>query len=663
MDSIYTPVDATVYGKKINRVKPLVVQHLPLKISNTLDTTDEDPQLFVRGTTLVYYVDGNFYDVGGGGGGGRFGIEDTSAPGVDRQIEIDTGKSFYMFCGTSDYSGVEGEIYLSAGLSSMYSQLDATHDGSVTIDSGAISLSSKVDSIRIYNISDAGADISHTSLLLISSYNSGATSIGFGTEIVFQLSTINSLTLHTSGAISSNWTDSDDSTYTAEMGFWTTGSAVSARRMAIHGDGSLVLDNYGGGSISGTPTYSLAVDAGGNVIEVPLPIGGMIYSAKLSQGGTSNPSVVEINNATGGTVTWARGSAGNFTTSSGGAFAGMTYLTSGNIGTITTDYGISTFIAGGELVINIYNPSGLAGIDGIVEMYIAVFDPNLALSGGGGGGAATAGNGLHIDGSGEVWMGGEFDDDYFTCGKMPDFGAASYTGYLHFDYDNAGGDKIAGSKLGANAWDGTNQGHSFLEFYDDITSPTSRQSIASLHTEISDGDSVLLDLAARNDIAPTATFTIYDPGIGTLYIATPLAHSSTIGTRYFAISVNGTFADNHGNVTISGITWETFQTLTVASTTTWDTDVKGHNTKFTINQDITFSVTNDADGEEGNCYITQDGTGGWLATVPSGDRVADGAAVVGSPDTLDISSGAGATTLVSYIRVGSIRLWTKNVFV
>lgn len=94
---IYEPIEATVYGRNENRVKPLFVQHLPLKEGNTLDTDDESPQLFIVGTDLIYYVDGNFYTAATGDSTpSRFGVsgeDDTAAEArnmdmVDNQFFI-----------------------------------------------------------------------------------------------------------------------------------------------------------------------------------------------------------------------------------------------------------------------------------------------------------------------------------------------------------------------------------------------------------------------------------------------------------------------------------------------------------------------------------------------------------------------------------------------
>jgi 3D (Asp-Asp-Asp) domain-containing protein len=63
--SVYTPIQATVYGRVENRLKSNTVLHLPLKAGNTVDTVDTTPQVFVVGTTLTWYVAGNYYTPSG----------------------------------------------------------------------------------------------------------------------------------------------------------------------------------------------------------------------------------------------------------------------------------------------------------------------------------------------------------------------------------------------------------------------------------------------------------------------------------------------------------------------------------------------------------------------------------------------------------------------
>src|SRR4051812_9525885 len=102
--SVYSPAEPTVYGRIENRIKPLQVLHLPWKAESALDTEDEDPQIFVVGTSLIYYVDGNFYTVGIGASSGRFGLEDNTAT-ENRSMDMD-GFAFSINGGSNINLGV-----------------------------------------------------------------------------------------------------------------------------------------------------------------------------------------------------------------------------------------------------------------------------------------------------------------------------------------------------------------------------------------------------------------------------------------------------------------------------------------------------------------------------------------------------------------------------
>jgi hypothetical protein len=53
------------------------------------------------------------------------------------------------------------------------------------------------------------------------------------------------------------------------LDFYTTGSTGYNQKMSISTEGVVRLNTYGSGGITGTPTYNLAVDANGDIIELP----------------------------------------------------------------------------------------------------------------------------------------------------------------------------------------------------------------------------------------------------------------------------------------------------------------------------------------------------------------------------------------------------------
>lgn len=116
-----------------------------------------------------------------------------------------------------------------------------------------------------------------------------------------------------------------------------------------------------------------------------------------------------------------------------------------------------------------------------------------------------------------------------------------------------------------------------------------------------------------------------------------------------------------GLVTGGGSAITTFQTLTDGATVTW-TYGSGRNAKLTIAGNRTLAISGDSDGNEGVLVVTQNITGGFNLTVPAGDLLQDGIAVVGSPGIIDLEDLPGSVNQLHYIKVGSIRLWSKGYY-
>lgn len=75
--------------------------------------------------------------------------------------------------------------------------------------------------------------------------------------------------------------------------------------LSLYGTGQAKLDQYGSGTFTGTPTYSLGVDASGNVVEVAGGGSGpLVYSAILNQSGVNPPTASVAYNTTGETISF-----------------------------------------------------------------------------------------------------------------------------------------------------------------------------------------------------------------------------------------------------------------------------------------------------------------------------------------------------------------------
>jgi len=113
-------------------------------------------------------------------------------------------------------------------------------------------------------------------------------------------------------------------------------SVVGSGKLNI--DGSLQLDDYGSGTITGTAAYGLSVDGSGNVIETANSnvAGDAAYIASWTQTGFSDPVPTEIYNNTGATFTWTRVNQGNYliTASSAVFTASKTFYNVQGVGTL-----------------------------------------------------------------------------------------------------------------------------------------------------------------------------------------------------------------------------------------------------------------------------------------------------------------------------------------
>jgi hypothetical protein len=117
------------------------------------------------------------------------------------------------------------------------------------------------------------------------------------------------------------------STSTSYLDFYTNAGAGLVERMRIASNGVVRLNAYGSGGITGSPTYNLAVDASGNIIELP---GGVVdgsgtanYVTKWQDANTvTNSSITDD----GTTVT---ATAANFVSQSNLGTAYESFTTSG----------------------------------------------------------------------------------------------------------------------------------------------------------------------------------------------------------------------------------------------------------------------------------------------------------------------------------------------
>jgi hypothetical protein len=137
-----------------------------------------------------------------------------------------------------------------------------------------------------------GATVNNTttntvvSVASINRYTSGVAAAGLGAAFEYSLMDAGG-TARTTTQLISKWTNAAAATRTSQFEIYGVNNAVTARKLALAGNGKLTLDGYGAGTQTGTATYSLGVDASGNVIETS---GGGLSAITADNGLTANTS-------------------------------------------------------------------------------------------------------------------------------------------------------------------------------------------------------------------------------------------------------------------------------------------------------------------------------------------------------------------------------------
>jgi hypothetical protein len=106
-------------------------------------------------------------------------------------------------------------------------------------------------------------------IISISRQSTGTAANGIGTSVNFNVQTSNSV-IWPSNQIISKWTDATTATRTSQYIVTGVNNAITADLFTLSGNGALKMNKYGVGSFtSGTATYLIATDAGGNWFEYP----------------------------------------------------------------------------------------------------------------------------------------------------------------------------------------------------------------------------------------------------------------------------------------------------------------------------------------------------------------------------------------------------------
>lgn len=124
-------------------------------------------------------------------------------------------------------------------------------------------------------------------VLQLSKFTTGTAAIGHGVSMTFGAET-SSGTADVGLTLGMSWTNITAGTRTSSMTLTLVDNAANKVFMRGLGSGQMVLSQYGVNTFTGTPTYGLAVDATGKIIEVALGGAAAVYTANNGLTMTSN---------------------------------------------------------------------------------------------------------------------------------------------------------------------------------------------------------------------------------------------------------------------------------------------------------------------------------------------------------------------------------------
>lgn len=169
-----------------------------------------------------------------------------------------TIKNTALFGNALRAEGMDGGIGIEAVSSTGYA-------ANITSGSGpALQASTGNNTAIIANVNPSSTNSTHQAVNIIRT-TSGTPSNGIGLSVDLSLET--TVQARVSTQLVSRLTDVTDATRTSQFEIWGTNNANVEQQLTIKGTGQHQLNKYGVGTFTGTPVYSLQVDASGNIIE------------------------------------------------------------------------------------------------------------------------------------------------------------------------------------------------------------------------------------------------------------------------------------------------------------------------------------------------------------------------------------------------------------
>lgn len=279
------------------------------------------------------------------------------------------------------------------------------------------------------------------STLLVSRLTSGTAANGIGGEIDFRTQTTDGVA-NISGKFKNYWTNASPLVRTSAYAFTLLNSATENDVMTLFGNGGVQLNDYGDGLFSGTPTYLIASDIDGNLIEVSLSSGAISGDNGLTM---STPTNVQLGGSLIQPTTIATGS--NTFTISGTSTGINAIISVSQAG--TTQYGVSSttvsgaafrgFTSGGYAFEGVVNNSGTTTVLDAMRLIRNT--------------SGTAANGIGI---GQVFFVEATDGTAYESARinstLTNATVGTRTGDLQFWTTNSATPSIKATLSGSGAW-------------------------------------------------------------------------------------------------------------------------------------------------------------------------------------------------------------------
>lgn len=166
-------------------------------------------------------------------------------------------------------------------------------------------------------INPASTNTIENAVTILRTTSAGAGANGIGAAIQYELETATSGTSQIAGSTAFVWSDATNATRTSRFEIYGVNSATTARKAALAGNGQWTWDGYGSGTHTVTPATTPVVSSSGVVGERVAP---KIYTALISQSGTSDPTVTVLGTNEIGSIVWTRSVTGTYVGTLTGAF-------------------------------------------------------------------------------------------------------------------------------------------------------------------------------------------------------------------------------------------------------------------------------------------------------------------------------------------------------